>query len=73
MDQNSSKNDHLQNQEQPEVAEYVNETLHDKRSIPNLNAYENMPMMRVNILSKTRPSEPNNLNYENEWNQPNLI
>lgn len=23
-----------------------------------------MPMMRVNILSKTRPSEPNNLNYE---------
>lgn len=44
--------------------EKATEKFQNKQSIPDLNAYENLPAVRVNSLTKNKPNEVENLNYE---------
>ena len=69
MDQNNTKNSKYQKlvakaKEASYKKERSSENFTSKRSIPDMAAYENLPYVRVSVLSKNRPSEPNNVNYE---------
>lgn len=44
--------------------ERAHEMFQNKQSIPDLNAYENLPAVKVNSLSKNRLNEVENLNCE---------